>query len=255
MIELHKLENYLAELLNTLTFNDYCINGLQIEGREVIEKIVTGVSASSRLFRAVLERKADAVILHHGLFWKNSPHPMVLRGILKERVKLLLDAEVNLFGYHLPLDAHPEFGNSALIASVLGLTDISFIPSAGIENPIAACGKLPNPVSFQNFKDHADEVMNTNGLGFDFHKTGIQRVFVLSGGGGNYYQDAADAGADIMVTGELNENNIRAAEELNLSLYAAGHYNSEKWGIRALGEHLADGFGLDVEFVDVPNPV
>ena len=255
MLKLRELENYLANLLDTSAFNDYCINGLQVEGRNTIEKVVTGVSASARLFRAVLECGADAVILHHGLFWKNSPHPMALRGILKERVKLLLDAEVSLFGYHLPLDAHPELGNSALIARVLGLTDISFIPSAGIENPIAAYGRLPEPIPFQNFKDHADEVMNTNGFGFDFHETGIQQVFVLSGGGGNYYQDAADAGADLLVTGELNESNIRAAEELNLSLYAAGHYNSEKWGIRALGEHLSDRFGLEVEFVDIPNPV
>lgn len=255
MIKLKELENYLAELLDTASFDDYCVNGIQVEGKDEINSIVTGVSASSRLFRAVLERKADAVILHHGLFWKNSPHPMALKGILRERVKLLLDAEISLFGYHLPLDGHPELGNNVLIAQALGLEDITFCILAGMTMPLAAVGDLKMPVPFEEFERYANLTLETTGLGFNFGRKLLRRVFVVSGHGGGDYIDAVEAGADLLVTGSLQEDSVRACEELELSLYAAGHYNSEKWGVEALGEHLRDKFDLDVEFVDVPNPV
>ena len=255
MISLRELERYLSDLLDTSSFDDYCVNGIQVEGRETIRKIVTGVSVSTRIFGAAIEHHADAVILHHGLFWKNSPHPLALTGIMKNRVKLLLDADISLFGYHLPLDAHPELGNNALISKALELKNITFLPIEGSEHPIAAVGDTAKPISFGAFQEKADNVLETVGTGLYFNRGEINRVFVLSGGGGNYYPDAVKATADIMVTGELREESVRAAEELGLSLYAAGHYNSEKWGIRALGEHLRETFDLEVEFVDVPNPV
>ncbi len=255
MIELHRLEAYIADKLDVSAFDDYCVNGIQIEGRRDIRKIVTGVSASARIFQAALERDADAVILHHGLFWKNSPHPMVLTGILRERVKLLLDADVSLLGYHLPLDAHPTLGNNAVISRELGVVNVSFVAIEGLERPIAALGELPQPLPFAELKQKADELMGSDGLGLDFSPGPIRRVFILAGGGGGYFNDAVEAGADLMITGELREENVRAAEELGLSIYAAGHYNSEKWGIRALGEHLKQEFDVETEFIDVPNPV
>ncbi len=255
MIELHRLETYLADLLDVSAFDDYCVNGIQIEGCQEIRKVVTGVSASASIFRTALERGVEAIILHHGLFWKNSPHPMALTGILRNRVKLLMNADISLLGYHLPLDAHPTLGNNAVIGKSLGLTDITFVSVQGVDHPIAALGKLPVPVSFSEFKAKADEIMEAKGLGLDFSNKLIEKVFILSGSGGGYYSNAAEAGADLMITGELREESVRAAEELGLSVYAAGHYNSEKWGIRALGEHLHEKFNLDVEFVDVPNPV
>jgi len=255
MIELIKLEQYLAQLLNTASFNDYCVNGIQIEGKSEINRIVTGVSASARLFETAVEYKADAVIVHHGLFWKDSPHPMALTGSIRNRVKLLINSDISLFGYHLPLDAHQELGNNALIAKALGLTNLTYRALPDIEPPISVIGDLSSSLTFDEFKEFADEALETNGLALDFSNNKIDRIYILSGGGGGYFNDAVVCGADIMVTGELKEQAVRSAEEMGLSLYGAGHYNSEKFGIRALGERLMEEFNLEVEFVDIPNPV
>jgi len=255
MIELKKLEQYLAQLLDTASFNDYCVNGIQIEGKSEINRIVTGVSASARLFETAVELEADAVIVHHGLFWKDSPHPMTLTGSIRNRVRLLINSDISLLGYHLPLDAHQELGNNALIADALGLTNLTYRALPDLEPPISAVGDLTGSLTFEEFKLFADEVLETNGLALDFSKNKIDRIYILSGGGGGYFNDAVASGADLMVTGELKEQAVRSAEEMGLSLYGAGHYNSEKFGIRALGERLMKEFDLEVEFVDIPNPV
>lgn len=255
MIRRQDLAEYLAELLDTDSFDDYCVNGLQVEGGADIRKIVTGVSVSQRLFSEAISKDADTVMVHHGLFWRNSPHPMFLTGAIRDRIKMLLDHEINLFGYHLPLDAHPEFGNNALIARGLGIEQPEFVPIEGSPVPMACVGRLSTPVTFNEFVEHADKIMDTSGISLSFGTGEVRRVFILSGGGGGYYMDAVRSGADVMVTGTLTEDGVRTAEELGLSLYAAGHYNSEKWGIRALGKHLNDKFNLDVGFIDIPNPV
>lgn len=255
MISLQTLQEYLAELLEISLFDDYCVNGLQVEGRREIRKIITGVSASERLFRAAIHQKADAVIVHHGLFWRSTPSPLALVGVLGRRVKLLHQNEISLLGYHLPLDAHCKIGNNALIAEALGLQNVEFVPIDKMERPCAAVGNLSVPVSVDFFFEEADKLLGTNGLGLSFNSNEISRIFVLAGGGGGNFLDAANAGADLMVTGELREDVVRSAEELELNLYAAGHYNSEKWGIIALGEHLKEHFDVETEFVDIPNPV
>ncbi len=245
----------MADLLNTTAFDDYCVNGLQVEGRNQIRKIVTGVSVSQRLFSEAISKKADAILVHHGLFWKNSPHPLALTGVIRERVKMLLDREINLFGYHLPLDAHPEIGNNALIAKGLGIDAPDFVPIEGSPLPIAATGDLRDSIPFEEFVMKADRIMGAQGIGLALGSRDVKRVFILSGGGGGYFDDAYKHQADVMVTGVLREDVVRTAEELRLNLYGGGHYNSEKLGIRALGEHLKEKFDLDVDFIDVPNPV
>ncbi len=255
VITLSELEVYLAEFLDTGIFDDYCVNGIQVEGSEEIRRIVTGVSASYRLFEAAADRNADAVLVHHGLFWKNSPHPMALRGFLRQRLKFLLDRNINLLGYHLPLDAHPVLGNNALIAKAINLQEIEFIP---VENKGAftgAIGKFAKPLAWEETVAVINQAMGVSGLSFAFGNREIQSVYVLSGGGGGYFSEALRLKADLLITGELNEDTVRAAEESGLALYAAGHYNSEKWGVRALGQHLAEKFNIQVEFVDIPNPV
>ncbi len=255
MTTLPKLAQHIDKLLDVTQFEDYCVNGIQVEGRIEIRKVVTGVSISERLIHQAVKRKADAVIVHHGIFWKNSPHPMKLTGFLGKRVKLLHQNDISLLGYHLPLDAHPEIGNNALIADSLGLQDITFVPIEGMTQPIAAVGDLPKPMTMNDFNAMANRNLNCDGMGLELNSAEISRVFVLSGGGSGYFQDAEAVSADIVVTGELNEHVVRAAEECGLSLYAAGHYNSEKFGIQALGELLKKQFDLEVEFIDVPNPV
>ena len=249
------LDKYVADLLDVAAFDDYCVNGLQVEGCSEVRKVATGVSVSQRLFSEAISLDVDTIVVHHGLFWKNSPHPLALTGHLRERVKLLVENDINLFGYHLPLDAHSTMGNNALIAQALELEIREFVPIKITGNPIAAVGDLKIPMPFVQFKQIIDQRMNSEGLGLQLTEKEVRRVFILAGSGGSYFQDAADAGADLILTGELHEDVVRSAEELGINLYAAGHYNSEKWGIRALGEHLREKFSIEVEFIDIPNPV
>jgi dinuclear metal center YbgI/SA1388 family protein len=254
MITLNTLSDFIDELLNISSFADYCVNGIQVEGSEEINKIITGVSASERLFQAAVDLNADAVIVHHGLFWRNSPHPMVLTGILGKRIKLLHKNNISLLAYHPPLDAHPEIGNNAMIANKIGLKNMSIVPAGTVE-PLAAVGELQTALSFADFHQFADERLKTTGLALALGCRDVKKLFIVSGGGGRDYQNAADAGADVLITGELEEDSVRAAEELGIGLYAVGHYNSETLGINALGHRLQAQFDVKIKFVDVPNPV
>jgi len=255
MIELPELNRYLCDYLDTERFSDYCVNGIQVEGSKEINRVVTGVSISERLIKAAINLKADSILVHHGLFWKSSPHPFELTGFQFNRVKLLIENNISLLGFHLPLDAHPEIGNNALIASSLGLHNIEFIELSGMQVPFASCGNLPIPMEFDKFVLHANHMLETDGIAFNFNDSTIKRVYAVSGGAAGYYMDAVNAGADIMVTGELKEDVVRPAEECGISLFAAGHYNSEKLGIMALGEHLSKKFEIEAKFIDIPNPV
>ncbi|MBT3233223.1 MAG: Nif3-like dinuclear metal center hexameric protein [Calditrichaeota bacterium] len=243
---------YLADFLDTDSYSDYCVNGLQVEGNKEVKSIVTGVSVSERLFQAAIEKGADTIIVHHGLFWRNSPNPFKLTGITYNRVRLLIEHNINLFAYHLPLDSHPKIGNNALIAKALGLKNRKMIEFPDIS---AGMGELTSPLSINEFHGHADKLFEAEGLMLPGNQDSIQKVFIISGGGGNDYQDAYSNGADVYVTGELEEHSVRGAEELGLALYAPGHYNSEKWGIRELGNHLEREFGFTTDFVDIPNPI
>ena len=250
-----ELEAHLNDRLDVKSFKDYCHNGLQVEGADEIKRVITGVSVSERLFEAAVEFDAQAVLVHHGLFWRNSPHPLYLKGVLRNRAKALLANDLNLFAFHLPLDSHAELGNNVLIARALDLTDIEPLVLEQSATITAYVGRFPKPLKPAEFAALADDKLNANGQFFAFDKKTIERVFVLSGGGGGDYNEAAEAGADVLVTGSLFEDSFRAGEEYRLALYGAGHYNSEKWGVRALGEELARKFDLDVKFVDLPNPL
>lgn len=250
-----QLIGYLEKFLDVGSFNDYCVNGLQVEGRDTVHKIVTGVSASERLFLKAVELKVDTIMVHHGLFWKNTPNPFHLTGLHKNRVKLLLQNDINLFGFHLPLDSHPEIGNNILLAKALNLTNVSLHEIR--ENTIfsGVLGELPSELTTDEFTKLADKELKTTGTVLGSTNRTIRKIYILSGGASGYYQQAVDLGADLMLTGELTESCVRAAEESGLAIYGAGHYNSEKLGITALGELLSDKFDLEVTFVDVPNPV
>lgn len=255
MPDLKSLSSYIDDLLYPREYEDYCINGIQVEGKPQVEKIIIGVSASEKLFLRALDLNADCIIVHHGIFWKNSPHPVALTGFLYKRLRVLIKNDISLLVYHLPLDGHPELGNNAIIADRLGLKNITFVPIGSHSAPIAAVGDYPDDKTFDQFAKEADKSLDTEGIKLLLNDNIVKRIFVLSGSGSGYYEDAVKSGADLFVTGELREDTVRTAEELGLNFYAAGHYNSEKWGINALGSHLQDKFDLTVEFVDVPNPV
>ncbi|MFN3820750.1 MAG: Nif3-like dinuclear metal center hexameric protein [bacterium] len=249
------LLEYLNQRLNVESFIDSSYNGLQVEGSSEVHRVVTGVSSSDRLFASAIKRNADAIIVHHGLFWRGDRSPLVV-GILKERLKRLLIKDVNLLAYHLPLDAHPEIGNNVLIAQALGLKEIKFFPVAGSSNPpLMAIGLLDHHVSFEGFCRYADEVLKTSGISLRLAKFEVLKVAIVSGGGSAHWEEAAREGADLLVTGDIKENVVRAAEEVGINLYAAGHYNTEKWGVRALCGEITREFGIPAEFIDIPNPI
>lgn len=246
----HRIEilKFINQLLTPENFDDYCVNGLQVEGQAEIRKIALGVSASERLFQQAILVGADMVIVHHGLFWKNSPHPMHLTGIYYNRVRLLIQNEINLLGYHLPLDAHPEVGNNAQICKRLNLqiiepVDVGFLGEYASEQP------------FSKFIETVEELLQTFPFSLNYGPAIVKKVLVISGGSSFEYLKAVEKGADTFLAGDIRENLVREIEESRLNFINAGHYNTEKLGIQALGEKLAAQFSIPCEFIDVPNPV
>lgn len=248
MVTRHQITDYLADYLDIDAFQDYCVNGLQVEGSESVTKIVTGVSAGQQLFQAAVDMQADMIIVHHGLFWKSTPSPFSLTGLLRNRVKLLLNHNINFAAYHLPLDAHPVLGNNARILRTMGFPvhepfDVGFV------------SRPDSPLSTRILKSHLDKCLPSPSTLFGHTQKTIKAFAVVSGGGSGVLERVANQGLDALITGETSEPSIRAADELGISLYRAGHYNSERPGPIALADHLSHQFSIPVHFVDIPNPV
>jgi dinuclear metal center YbgI/SA1388 family protein len=251
------LADVLAEAERVLEpgrFEDYCVNGLQVPGgEETVATIASGVSAHAELFERAAGERAELLIVHHGLFWGSG-----VRSIdppLKRRLQILFDAGIALAAYHLPLDAHPELGNNALLARALGASELEpFALHRG--NAIGCLARLPNSgLTRDELATALLELTARDPLTFSFGPSRIGRLAIVSGAGGDYLADAASAGADALVTGEVAERAMAEAREAAINLIAAAHYATETFGIRQLGEHLAARFGLRHVFIDVPNPV
>jgi dinuclear metal center YbgI/SA1388 family protein len=240
-------------LLEPDRFEDYCVNGLQVPGPRDVETIATGVSAHAELFGMAAGESAQLLLVHHGLFWGSGVR--AVDQVLRARLKLLLDADIALAAYHLPLDAHPELGNNALIGRALGAQrldpfgrhrgeTIGFLarmPGVGLQ-----AGEL-----FRQVQELTGREPLVLGAGPDVVRT----LAIVSGAGSDYIEEAAGAGAEALLTGEPAERAMARARELGLHVIAAGHYATETFGIRRLGDHLAERFGLRHVFLDVPNPV
>ncbi len=247
-----ELIRYLDELLDAKSFSDYGPNGLQVEGRESIGKIVTAVSACLKLFERAAELEADTVLVHHGIFWKGLP--LQITGDKYRRLESLIRHRLNLIGYHLPLDAHPEIGNNALGARGLGCSELE--PFAEFEGRmIGFHGRLAETIAPDELLDRCTEVFGPEPSAFLGGPEDIDTLGIVSGGGSKALYDAIDLGLDVFITGEPNEWVMNVANEAGIHFVAAGHYRTEVLGIRTLGEHLEEKFGIEVEFVDVPNPV
>ena len=243
------------QLLNTLlkpeTINDFCPNGLQVEGKDEIRTIVTGVTASQALIDAAIENNADAILVHHGYFWKGESQPIT--GMKKRRVAALLAKDINLFAYHLPLDIHPEMGNNAQLAQLL---DIEI--EAGLEptnNSVAMKGRLKTPLTGSEFAKKISQVLKREPLTSLVRTDKIETIALCTGGGQGYIDLAAEHGIDAYITGEASEQTIHSSREQNIDFFAAGHHATERYGIKALGEYLAKQHGFDVTFIDIDNPV
>lgn len=251
MIERTALVNWLNNELQADRIKDYCPNGLQVEGKGQISRIVTGVTASQALLDAAVAVKADAIIVHHGYFWKNEPAQIT--GMKKRRVQTLLQHDINLLAYHLPLDVHPKLGNNAQLAKLLKATNVK--PIASVEpNGVVMQGELPQAVSLNQIAADLEQVLARPLL---VHAAGEHHVTKLAwctGGGQGYIEQAAAAGAQLFISGEVSEQTIHVSRELGIHFIAAGHHATERYGIKALGEYLAEQLKLDVQFIDIDNP-
>ncbi len=243
---------YLAELLETDQGSDYGPNGLQVEGRPRIRRLITGVSACLELFEAARRKAADAVLVHHGIFWHGAP--MTLTGMQIKRVRELIAGDINLLAYHLPLDRHAELGNNALAAEAFGLVERRpFAVHKGL--PIGFKGRFEPPLPAAELPRRCAQIFGQEPLAFLAGPDPVSSLGLVSGGAQRDFHQAIADGLDAFITGEVSEWVMNAAREEGVHYLAAGHYATERLGVRALGEHLGERFSLDVEFIDVPNPV
>jgi dinuclear metal center YbgI/SA1388 family protein len=251
-LDRNELVAYLDQYLDAGRGRDYGPNGLQVEGRERIGKVVTGVSACQELFVRAREAGADAVLVHHGIFWEGMPR--VLTGFQYRRVAELVRGEMSLLAYHLPLDRHPELGNNAIAGRELGLADLEpFGLHEGL--PIGFKGRFPQSIPAAELVERSRRVFAQEPLAFLEGPDPVRTLGIISGGAQRDLYTAIHDGLDAYITGEVSEWVMNVAREARVHYLAAGHYATERLGIRALGEHLRDRFGIEVEFIDVPNPV
>ncbi|MFH0262127.1 Nif3-like dinuclear metal center hexameric protein [Vibrio barjaei] len=248
-----QLEAVLNEKLSPQLIKDYCPNGLQVEGASEIKKVVTGVTASQALIDYAVSVNADALLVHHGYFWKGEPE--AIRGMKGKRIRTLIRNDVNLYGYHLPLDIHPELGNNARLAELLDIEVIDGLE--GHPQSVAMFGKLAQPMTGEAFAQKIAQVLSREPLHIAPEQADkmIETVGWCTGGGQDYIELAASKGLDAFISGEISERTTYTARELNIHYFAAGHHATERYGIKALGEWLASVHGLEVEFIDIDNPV
>ena len=248
-MKIDELNNYLNLLLQPERFSDYCPNGLQVEGRPEINKIVTGVTASMALLQAAWQANADAIFVHHGYFWRGEALPIT--GIKKQRIQFLLGHDINLFAYHLPLDMHPDIGNNVMLAKQLGLTVSSW---AGEKN-VLALAELNRPQTLKEFAALIQANLKRKPQVIGDENQSIKKIAICTGAAQGYIEQAVEAGADVYISGEISEQTVHVARESGMAYIAAGHHATERYGIQALGEHLAQKFNCQHEFIDMDNPV
>jgi dinuclear metal center YbgI/SA1388 family protein len=252
-MKLDDLTGWFDELLEPGRFSDYCHNGLQIEGCADVQRMVTGVSVSQALIDAAIECDAQAIFVHHGLFWKNQ-WPLRVRGSMRRRLRALLSHDLSLFAYHLPLDAHPVVGNNAMLAMHLGLVDVRPFGNYN-RSCIGAAGALPEPQSVAELTRSIGAMLGRDPLVLSGDRGPIRTIGIISGGAGHDFQQAIDQGLDAYLTGEPSEPALMLAREEGATFFAGGHYLTERFGVQAVGERLAVEHGVDVRFVELPNPV
>lgn len=244
------LTQYLDDLLKPEGFKDYCPNGLQVEGREEIRSLVCGVTANQALLDLALKSGADAILVHHGWFWRGETGAVT--GIKRNRLKTLLAHDINLYAYHLPLDAHPVLGNNAGLAKAAGWQQTGVFGEQNL-------GGIGTPAAGSTIKTLTETLTKVLGRApFVLAETSdqpVRRVAWCTGGAQSYFEAAIQAGADAFVTGEVSEPMVHLARETGVAYIAAGHHATERFGVQALGEAVASQFGIKVTYLEVDSPV
>ncbi|WP_286232529.1 Nif3-like dinuclear metal center hexameric protein [Thalassotalea sediminis] len=247
-----EFEHYLNTLLKPEQIKDFCPNGLQVQGKDSINKVITGVTATQALIERAIDENADAIVVHHGYFWKNESY--VIRGMKHQRIKALLMNDINLFAYHLPLDIHPEIGNNAQLASILGIDTTGPLEDG---NPLSVSlqGQLKIAQSGEQFAHLISEKLARTCLHIaPENNKKIKTVAWCTGGGQNYIELAAEQGIDAFISGEISEQTTHVAKEMNIHYFAAGHHATERYGAKALAKKVVSDLSLDATFIDIDNP-
>ncbi len=244
-----ELTRYLDELLETARFRDYCPNGLQVEGCGEVLRIVAGVTASHALVDAAIARGADTLLVHHGWFWRGEDGRVT--GFRKARMQALLKHDINLFGYHLPLDGHGQFGNNVQLAKRLGWT----VEGRFGEQDIGWHGRTSEPTTLSNLTQELSLGLRRPPQVIGDGTRAVSRVAWCSGGAQSLFEEAIAQKVDVYVSGEISEQSVHLARESGVAYIAAGHHATERFGVQALAAHLVERFGLECEFVDIDNPV
>jgi dinuclear metal center YbgI/SA1388 family protein len=252
MIDRATLVEYCNTLLDSRAFQDYCPNGLQVEGREQVRLLVTGVTASQAMVDAAIAAGADMRLGHHGYFWKGESAPIT--GIKQRRLKALLGNDLNLLAYHLPLDVHAELGNNVQLARLMGWS-ISGGLEPGNPRSVGLHGELPEPMSGAEVAADLARVLHRQPQHIAGNDRPIKRIAWCTGAAQGYIDKAIALGVDAFVTGEISEPTVHAARENGIHFFSAGHHATERYGVQALGEHLAQHFGIAHRFIDIDNPV
>lgn len=243
---------FLNELFAEINVPDYSYNGLQFEGKEEVQKVVAGVDATVQFFEEAKKRKADFAFVHHGIFWKGGEWSKLDRYNIRT-FKSLLAADMNLFAMHLPLDAHPEIGNNAIITKILGAEKAApFGLSKG--NPVGFIGKFENPIPIEELKERIEKNIGKIGTHLNFGKEKIQSIGIVSGGGWNSITDPAvyNGDVDVILTGEILHQGVAQYRDREIHLISAGHYATETFGADAVGKLISREFNLPYEFIDLP---
>jgi dinuclear metal center YbgI/SA1388 family protein len=253
-VSLVELSHYLDACLRIDQFQDYCPNGLQVEGRPQIARLASGVTACQQLVDEAIAWGADALVVHHGYFWRGETQQIV--GMKRRRLAALLSNDVSLLAYHLPLDAHPQFGNNACLGRLMGFE----LESQELLHPDARSGvgniaTLPQPLRAADFVARLATITGRSPLHVGDPDAQVTRIAWCTGAAQDYIDAAKNAGADLYVTGEVSEQTVHTAREEGIQFIAAGHHATERYGVQALGEHVAQKFAVQHRFIDVSNPV
>lgn len=249
MMRLLELRDYIGSELAVSRFRDYCPNGIQVEGRAEVKRIATGVTASQAVLEAATAWGADAILVHHGYFWRNEEASIT--GIKKRRIAHLLQHDVSLLAYHLPLDAHPEWGNNAQLGRRLGFVEAGRFG----EQDIACHGSLQDTTSLADLALRIAATLGREPQIIGDPKANVARLAWCSGGGQSYFEQAIALGVQVFLTGEASEQCFHLAQETGVAFIAAGHHATERYGIQSLGENLAAQFGVEQRFFDQDNPI
>ncbi|VEB36512.1 putative NIF3-like protein 1 [Legionella sainthelensi] len=252
MITREELSSYLQQLLSCERYNDYAPNGIQVEGKSQINRICTAVTASDEVISQAILWSADALLVHHGYFWRGEA-PMIT-GMKRHRINKLLRNNINLFAYHLPLDCHSEFGNNACLAKLFEV-DLIHMHRAGTTDNLLWSGKLTQTMSYTEFSEFLAKKLQRTPLLIVGSDKPITNIAWCSGGAQDFIENAYQLGVDAYLSGEISERTYYQAKELGIHYYSCGHHATERYGIQALGNHLASQFELEHLFIDSENPI